>query len=110
VSSNHGVVPMGAGRAPVLCHWEMNRSKIPSLLEAMLNNLLKSSIMGPSGGDPVQVVPTKMAHESLPLGERLRLPKQSTNNSRPPKRMVLLREKPLHIRCAPSVAMASIDE
>jgi hypothetical protein len=38
-----------------------------------------------SDGDLLRVAPTKMATESLPLGERFRLPEQSTMNFRLPK-------------------------
>jgi hypothetical protein len=39
--------------------------------------------MARSNGDPLQVVPMKIAPESIPLVERLRPPKQSAMNSRP---------------------------
>jgi hypothetical protein len=41
--------------------------------------------MDHSDGDPLRVVPTKIAPELLPLGERLRPLKQSAMNSRLPK-------------------------
>jgi hypothetical protein len=71
----------------------------PSLLEAV-----ESSIMARNGdGGPLRVEPMKAAPESYLLGERLRPLKQSTMNSRLPKRMVSPREKPLHVRRSPSV-------
>jgi hypothetical protein len=47
-----------------------------------------------SDGDPLWVIPMKTAPESLPLGERLKRLKQSTMNSKLPKRTVSPREKP----------------
>jgi hypothetical protein len=38
-----------------------------------------------SDGDPLCVIPMKTAHESFPLGERLRLLKQLAINSKLPK-------------------------
>jgi hypothetical protein len=66
--------------------------------------------MARSNSDPLRVVPMKIAPESLPLVERLKLLKQLAMNSSQPKRMVLQREQPPHIRHSPSVATASIDE
>jgi hypothetical protein len=54
--------------------------------------------MAHSDGDPLLVVPMKIASELPPLGERLRPPKQSAMNSRFPKRTVSIREKPPHVR------------
>jgi hypothetical protein len=51
-----------------------------------------------------------MTPESLPLGERLKLLKQSAMNSRLLKRMVSLREMPPQVRRSPSVVAASGDE
>jgi hypothetical protein len=61
-------------------------------------------------GGPLRVEPTKAAPESFLLGERLRPPKQSTMNSRLPKRTVSPREKPPHVKRSPSAEMMSADE
>jgi hypothetical protein len=53
------------------------------------------------------VEPMKAAPKSFLMGERLRSPKQSAMNSRLPKRMVSLREKPPHVRCSPSAETMS---
>jgi hypothetical protein len=63
-----------------------------------------------SDGDPLHLVPTKMAPESFPLRERLRLPMQSVLNSRPPKQTVSPRDKPLWVRRSPSVATTRVDK
>jgi hypothetical protein len=65
-----------------------------------------------SHGDPLWVVPIKMAPESPPppLGERLRVPNQLAKNSRLSKQIVSTRVKPPHIRRSPSVATVSVDE
>jgi hypothetical protein len=52
----------------------------------------------------------KMAPESHPLGDRLKLPKQLTMNLRLPKQTVSLREKPLQVKHSQPVVMASVDE
>jgi hypothetical protein len=54
--------------------------------------------------------PMKAVPESFLLGEKLRPPKQSVMNSRLPKRMVSLNEKPPHVKCSSSVETASADE
>jgi hypothetical protein len=71
---------------------------------------MESSIMARSDGDLLCVVPTKIASKWLPMGERLRLPKQSAMNSRLPKQTVSSRENPLHVRHSPLVETASVDE
>jgi hypothetical protein len=76
---------MGVGGAPVLCLREAGRSELPSPLEAVWNSSVESSIVARNYGDPLWVVPTKIALELLPLGERLMLSKQSVMNSRVPK-------------------------
>jgi hypothetical protein len=101
---------MGAGGVPKLCLWEMGKPELPSLLEAVYNSLVESSRMERNDGDPLRAILMKMTHELFPLGERLRLLKQSVMKSSPPKRMVSPREKPLQVRCSPSVVMMSIDE
>jgi hypothetical protein len=72
--------------------------------------LVEFSIMARSVGDPLRVVSMKIAPESLPLGERLKLLKQLTMNSRHSKRTVSPREKPPYIRYSPSVVTVSIEE
>jgi hypothetical protein len=52
----------------------------------------------------------KAAPKSFLMGERLRPPKQSAMNSRLPKPVISLREKPLHVQRSPSVEMVSADE
>jgi hypothetical protein len=47
---------------------------------------------------PTAAEPMMIASEPSPMGERLKPSKWSAMNSRLPKRMVLLREKPLHDR------------
>jgi hypothetical protein len=71
---------------------------------------MESSIMARSDGDPLQVVLLKVVPESLSLGERLRLPKQSAMDSRLPKQMVSQREKAPQVRHSLSVVAASADE
>jgi hypothetical protein len=66
--------------------------------------------MAHSNGDPLWVVPTKIAQESLPLGEMLKMSKQSVMSSRLQKQMVSPTKKPLHVSHSPSVATMSIDE
>jgi hypothetical protein len=61
-------------------------------------------------GGPLRGEPMKVELKSFLLGERLRPVKQSAMNSRLPKRMVLLREKPPHVKHSPSVEMVSADE
>jgi hypothetical protein len=78
----------------MLCLWKMGRLELPSLLETVKNLSVESSRMVRSDGDKLQAIPTKMAPEPLPMGERLRLPKQLAMNSRLPKRMVSPWEKP----------------
>jgi hypothetical protein len=60
-----------------------------------------------SNGDPLRPIPTKKVSESFPLGERIRLSKQSEMNSSLPKRTVSPRVKPSQVRCSPSVATMS---
>jgi hypothetical protein len=84
-SFGHGVVAVGAGGALVLFLQEVGWTKLPSLLEAMWNSSVESSIMARNNGDPLWVVPMKTMPKSLPLGERLKLPNQSAMNSRLPK-------------------------
>jgi hypothetical protein len=110
VSSGHAVVAMAAGDAPVLCLREVGRPELPSSLEVVWNSSVECSIMARSDGDPLRVVPMKTAHESLPLGERLKLMKQSAMNSWLPKKMISAREKPPHVRHSPSVVTPSVDE
>jgi hypothetical protein len=52
----------------------------------------------------------KAAPKSFLMGERLRPPKQSAMNSRLPKPVISLREKPLHVQRSPLVEMVSADE
>jgi hypothetical protein len=61
-------------------------------------------------GGPLWVEPVVTASKPSPLGERLRPLKQSVMNSRLPKQMVSLMEKPPHDRHSTSAAMASTDE
>jgi hypothetical protein len=56
------------------------------------------------------VEPMRAASELLPLGERLRTPKQSAMNSRLPKRIVLPWEKRPHAKRSPLAETTSIDE
>jgi hypothetical protein len=63
-----------------------------------------------SDGNQLRVIPMKTSPESLPLGERLRPPKQSMLISRLLKRTVSPRGKLPQARCLPSVVMASVDE
>jgi hypothetical protein len=84
-SSGHGIVAMGAGGDTVLCLREAGRPELASLLEAVWNLFVESSIMACSDGDPLWVVPIKIVHDSLPLGKRHKLPKLSVMNSRLPK-------------------------
>jgi hypothetical protein len=63
-----------------------------------------------SDGDPLWAIPMKMVPESVPLGERLRLPEQSAINSKLLKRTVLPSEKPLHVNHSLSVVTVSVDE
>jgi hypothetical protein len=65
-----------------------------SLLETVWNSSVESSIMARSeDGGPPLVEPMRAASESLPLGERLRPPKQWVMNSRLVKQTVSPREK-----------------
>jgi hypothetical protein len=99
---------MGVGGAPVSCLLEEGR---PSLLKAVYNSLVESSIMAYSGdGGPPRVEPTKVLPESFLLGEKLRLLMQSAMNSRLPKQIVSLMEKPPHVKCSPSAETVSVDE
>jgi hypothetical protein len=82
-----------------------------SLLKTVWNFLEDSSIMARSGdSSPLWFEPMRAASESLPLGERLRLPKQSAMNSRIFKQTVSPWEKPPHVKCSPSTETASADE
>jgi hypothetical protein len=54
-----------------------------------------------SDGDPLRVAP---------MGERLKLSKQSVMNSRFPKQTFSLREKPPQVRCLSSGVTATVDE
>jgi hypothetical protein len=104
------MVAMGAGGAPVSCLREDGRLEPPSPLEATKNSSVKSSIMAHSGvGGLLRGEPMKVAPESFLLGQRLRLPKQSTMNSRLQNRAISPRDKPLHVKCSPSVEMVSVD-
>jgi hypothetical protein len=76
---------MGAGGALVPCIREMGRLELATPLEVVWNLFVESSIMACSDGDPLWVVPTNIVHDSLPLGERHKLPKQSVMNSRLPE-------------------------
>jgi hypothetical protein len=74
--SIHGVVVMGAGGVPVPRLLGEGRLKLPSLLDAMRNSLMESSIMAHHGGGvSLRVEPMKTAVELPLLGERLRSPK-----------------------------------
>jgi hypothetical protein len=66
--------------------------------------------MAYNDGDPLWVVPTKIAPRSLPLEEGFRPLKQSAMNLRLPKRTVSPRENPPHIRHLMSVATMSVNE
>jgi hypothetical protein len=75
------------------------------------NSLIESSIMAYNGdSSPPWVEPRRVASESLPLGERLRPPKQSAMKSRLPKRMVSSPEKQPYVKCLLLAKMASADE
>jgi hypothetical protein len=63
-----------------------------------------------SDGDPLQVIPMKIASESPPPGERLRQPKKSAMNSRLPKQTISPREKSPYIRRSLIVETMSMDE
>jgi hypothetical protein len=103
-SSSHGVVATGADGAPVSCVLEEGRSE-PRRTPRW------SPLSWPTVGTvALRVEAMKAAPESFLLGERLRTQKQSAMNSRLPKRTVLPREKPLHIKHSPSVETASTDE
>jgi hypothetical protein len=54
-----------------------------------------------SDGNPLRVAP---------MGERLKLSKQSAMNSRLPKQTFSLREKPPQVRCLSSGVTATVDE
>jgi hypothetical protein len=101
---------MGVGGVPMLRFQEMGRLELPSLLEVVYNSSVEPSMMVRTDGDPLWGISMKTTPESLPLGERLRLPMQSAWNSRLPKRMVSPREKLQLVRCSPSVVMASVNE
>jgi hypothetical protein len=77
-----GAVVMGTCGVTTLHLQEMVKPELPPLLEVLSNLSMESSRMFCSDGDPLWAVPTKVVPESSPFGERLRLPKQSTMNSR----------------------------
>jgi hypothetical protein len=60
----------------------------PHSLEVQSSSLVDSSRMACSDGDLVRTTPVKMTHESLPSGERLRLPKRLAMDAKLPKWMV----------------------
>jgi hypothetical protein len=64
---------------------------------------------GSMDNGPLRVKPMKVVLESFLLEERLRPLKQSVMNSRLPKQMVSLREKPPHIKPSPSEDTTSTD-
>jgi hypothetical protein len=71
--SIHDVAVTGAAGAPVSCLLGEGRPKPPSLLDAMRNSLVESSIMAHyKDGVPLRVESMKAVPESLLLGERLR--------------------------------------
>jgi hypothetical protein len=69
---------------------------------------------GPLGGGrhhgPLRAEPVTSVSEQSPMGERLKRLKQSATNSRLPKQLVLLWEKPPHNKRSPSTATASTDD
>jgi hypothetical protein len=82
----HGVVVMGAGRAPMPRFLGEGRSGPPSPLDVVWNSSVESSIMAHcKDGDPLLVEPMKAAPELFLLGERLRLPKLWAMNSKLPR-------------------------
>jgi hypothetical protein len=107
----HDMVVTGVGETPMTCLLGERRSSPPSLSEAMWNFLVESPVMAYSGDDgPPWVEPMVVTLELLLQGERLRPLKQSTMNSRIPKRMVLLREKPSCEKHSLSAAIVIADE
>jgi hypothetical protein len=56
MSVNHGVVVTRAGEAPALRLLGEGRPKLPSLLDAMRNSLVESSIMACRGVDATEEV------------------------------------------------------
>jgi hypothetical protein len=100
-----------AGGAPMSCLLGERRLILPSAFKAVGNSSAESPIMVRGGdGSLPRAESTMMAPETSPKGERLRPPKWSVMNSRLPKRMVLLKEKPPHDRHSPSMVMASTDD
>jgi hypothetical protein len=66
----------GAGRVLAPCLIGEGRLELPSLLEAVTNSSVESSIMARRGDSgPLRVEPIKAVPESLLLGERLMPPK-----------------------------------
>jgi hypothetical protein len=61
-------------------------------------------------GGPPRAEPMMSVSEPFPMGERLRPPKRSVMNSRHPKTMVSLREKPSHDEHSPPAVMVSTDD
>jgi hypothetical protein len=73
VFSIYGVAVTGAGGSPVPCLLREGRPEPPSLLDAMRNSLVESSIMAcHRDGVPLQVESMKVAPELPLLGKRLK--------------------------------------
>jgi hypothetical protein len=95
----------------VPCLQGEGRLILPSPSEVVWNSSIESSVMAHSGdGVPPRVEPMTAAPKPSPMGERHRSPKRSVMNSMLLKRMVSSREKTLHDRRSPFVAMVSADE
>jgi hypothetical protein len=78
VHRGHHIAPSGAGGPELL--------PVPDVAPSSLED---SSGVVHREGDPLWIIPTKMASESHPKGERLQWPKRLATNSRLPKWMVL---------------------
>jgi hypothetical protein len=105
------MVVTGVGEAPMLCLLREGRlSTPPSPFEVVWNSSVESLVMarGEDGG-PQRVDTMAMVFEPSHQGERLKPSKQSTLNSRLPKQIVSLREKPSHDRQSLSIAMVITD-
>jgi hypothetical protein len=100
------------GRMEPWCHAFLDSGGVPpSLPKAMWNSSMESPIMAHSGDNGLLwVEPAMVASEMSLLGERLWSPKQSVVNSRLPKQMVSLREKPPHDRHSSLATTVSADE
>jgi hypothetical protein len=89
VFSDHDMVVVGVGEAPMLCLLGEGRSNPPSPSKAVWNSSVESPIMSHSGVyGLLWVEPMTVASEPSLLGERLRPPKLSTMDLRLPMQIV----------------------